>query len=94
MEDTKGIYKFYWNCGRQGDLEGVFVATRKEVKEIIGKRVYFGEVLGKHSEVYDNMRQGDITLVTEEPTVLGLFEENELSSGYNPFDYWERNEEE
>ena len=38
------LYKFHWNCGGMGDLDGVFFATQKEISEIIGKH---GEVFGK-----------------------------------------------
>lgn len=43
----KYLYKFHWDCGRNGDLQGLFVATEDEVKDAIGSEAYFGEVLGE-----------------------------------------------
>ena len=88
MED-KAIFKFHFDCGRMGNLEGVFVASKKDVKELCdsGKQVYFGEVLGKHSEVYGKMNEGMFKVVSEDPSVVSVVEEHDLSSGYNPFDY-------
>ena len=45
----KGLYEFYWECGRQGDLTGVFIADSESVAALLDKEIYFGEVLGKHS---------------------------------------------
>jgi hypothetical protein len=91
----KAIYKLHFDCGRMGVLEGSFVADTEEVKKLIDskKEVYFGEVLGKHSEISGRIEECDITLVTTEPKVVELFERHDLSSGYNPFDYIEEEEE-
>jgi len=85
----KYLYKFYWNCGRSGNLEGLFVATEKEVADAIGKEAYFGEVLGKHSEVYGTINERDIIkldvsheAVTEVSKYL-----NGTWSGFNPLRY-------
>jgi hypothetical protein len=83
------LWKFEWDCGRQGDLEGLFVATEQEVQELIGQQVNFGEVLGKHSEIYGDIEEGEITKVdlgsetVEKVTkILG-----DTWSGYNPLKY-------
>ena len=34
-----------------GMIEGLFLATEEEVKHLLGKTIYLGEVCGKHSEV-------------------------------------------
>lgn len=39
----KNLYSFYWDCGRQGSLDGLFTATPEEVESIIGTDVYFGK---------------------------------------------------
>lgn len=83
----KGIYKFSWNCGRQGDVEGCFVATEESVKEATGKDVYFGEILGKHSDVYGTLEESEIKLITTDPSAVALFEKYDLNSGYNPLEY-------
>ena len=51
----KAIYQFHWDCGRMGDIAGLFVASKQDVQDAIGKEIYFGEVLGKHSEVYGTL---------------------------------------
>ena len=56
--NMKKLYKFYWDCGRQGDIESIFIATEKDIKANIGEEVYFGEILGKHSEIYGILEEG------------------------------------
>lgn len=72
-----------------GSLEGVFVAEKEHVKYLTesGIKVYFGEVLGKHSEVYGPIESGDITMITDDDKVISFIQEHGLSSGYDPFDY-------
>lgn len=72
-----------------GELTGVFVSTTEAVKWLQESRaeVYFGEVLGKHSEISGPIDDGDIELVTDDPTVIDVIEKYNLSTGYNPFDY-------
>jgi len=72
-----------------GELAGVFVATDEQVKILIDEQieVYFGEVLGKHSEVWGEIESKEMELVTEDSKVVDLFNEYDLSSGLNPFDY-------
>ena len=85
----KAIYEFYWDCGRQGFLEGLFIADSDEVKEAIGKKVHFGEALGKHSEIYGELEELDIVLVTDDPVAINVVERYELTKGYNPLNYIE-----
>ncbi len=84
----KKLYKFYWDCYRNGSLEGVFVAEESEVTDAMGSTAYFGEVLGKHSEVQGVLEEKDITLVTDNPEVIKVFEEHfQGSIGWNPLCY-------
>ncbi len=88
----KAICKFHWDCGRGGDVEGLFIAEKADVDALIGKEVYFGEILGKHSEVYGTIEEGEITIVTTDQDFIAKFEEifkprNGVISGYDPFDY-------
>jgi hypothetical protein len=85
----KFLWKFYANCGRQGKLEGLFVATKEEIKNIIGSYAYFGEVLGKHSEICGNIEKHEIKkvnldskIVEEVSKILG-----DTWSGFNPIKY-------
>lgn len=92
----KGFYSFYWDYGRMGDVSGVFIADEVDVKNIIGKNVYFGEILGKHSEVYGIVEEKDIELKTNDQAFISKFEGimgEDWSSGYNPLDYYEGDEE-
>ena len=86
MKDL-GIYKFNKYFGRSGNLSGIFVQSKDFVDRLIGCEVYFGEVLGKHSEVYGEIESEDLVLVTENEEFIKLFQEYDLSNGYNPFDY-------
>lgn len=81
---TLGVYKFEWDCGRMGELSGIFVADSEDVKNAIGKRVYFGEVLGKHSDIYGTIEEGEIFLLTEDPEAIKIFEQYAFATGYNP----------
>jgi len=45
----KAIYEFYWDLGRMGEVSGMFIADKDDIKKIIGTEIYFGEILGKHS---------------------------------------------
>ncbi|MWV44824.1 hypothetical protein GRF59_14480 [Paenibacillus sp. HJL G12] len=86
---NKYLFKFGWDCGRQGDVEGLFVATEKEVEYAIGRKAYFGEILGKHSEVYGDIEEGDIAKVDIDPVAVEEVAKHLGStwSGYNPLHY-------
>jgi len=88
----KAIYKMNFDCGRSGNLYGIFVAEKDKMNDLIGTEIYFGEVLGKHSEVCGPLTDEEIELVTDDEAVVELFVKHDLSSGYNPF--WYVNEEE
>ena len=87
--DKKGLYKFHWDCGRMGNLDGVFIATGGEVYMAYGKELYFGEVLGKHSDIQGTFSETDITKLCVPDVVIEAFEEYNLCTGYNPLDYLE-----
>lgn len=89
---SRCIWKFYWDCGRNGDLSGVFVATQDEINNAIGKRIYFGEVLGKHSEIYGFLEKDDVELLTNDQFFIDKVIEYGLLSGYNPLEYIEEEE--
>jgi hypothetical protein len=86
----KGLYSFFWDCGRMGEVSGTFIADSEEVAKAIGKSVYFGEILGKHSEVFGTLDEGDIELKTDNQEFITMFESilgENWSTGYNPLDY-------
>jgi len=86
----KVIAQFHWDCGRMGNVEGLFVTNKKALAAAYGKEVYFGEILGKHSEVSGTFSEGDITILTEDQDFITKFIEIMGSggiSGYNPLSY-------
>ncbi|ATO50997.1 hypothetical protein P4V86_15460 [Brevibacillus laterosporus] len=83
------LWRFYWDWGRSGELEGLFVATENEIQGLAGKSAYFGEVLGKHSEVYGTLEQGDFAKINlDSETVEKVVEVLGVSwSGFDPRHY-------
>lgn len=97
----KRLVGFSWNCGRSGTLSGRFVLDDCEWERLTeaahnGEEVYFGEVLGKHSEICGNLEPGDIRLITDNQEFIEMAGQIgvDLSSGYNPLDYLGEDEEE
>lgn len=87
----KKIYKFYVDCGRMGSLESVFVADDSEIDMIMGKTIYFGEVLGKHSDINITITSDCIELLTDDKTFVDKFVEimgDGTISGHNPVEYY------
>ena len=87
----KAIYKFFFDCGRMGELEGIFVAEPQEVKRLInsGEELYFGEVLGKHSEISGVVSVENFIFVTDEEEIVNFFEIHGMATGINPLSYFE-----
>ena len=86
----KAIYEFYWDCGRMGEISGMFIAEKSEVEKSIGKDVDFGEALGKHSQVDGTLGEEDLSIKTDDQEFIAKFEEimgEGTISGYNPLDY-------
>lgn len=81
------VYRFYWDCGRMGYISGVFVSTKEEIEQAIGKHLYFGEVLGKFSEVYGDLESKDIEFITDDQDFIDKVIKYGLLSGYNPLEY-------
>ncbi len=90
----KNLYEFEWSF-RGGNVCGRFLATAEDVENITNKEVYFGEILGKHSEIYGRMDEGDIKLVTDNQEFISMAAKIRvcLESGYNPFHYLSEEEE-
>ena len=86
------LYDFNFDCGRMGNVFGSFFATQTEVDNLIGTEIYFGEVLGKHSEIYGEMESEHFDILvsgSEYPEVIKvLFNKVGCTiSGYNPFEF-------
>lgn len=94
-----GIYRFSWDCGRAGTLDGVLIADSDDVRSIVGKYIHFGEVLGKHSDIQGTVEEGELKLVTNDPTEVAVVQKvfrvkTGTISGFSPFDYAVESEEE
>lgn len=90
------LYKFYWDCGRQGDICGLFVADEQEVNDALGKKVYFGEVLGKFSEIYGTLEEKDLTVKTDDQEFIEKLESvigDKTISGHNPLHHIDQDDE-
>jgi hypothetical protein len=89
MSDIRYLWQFAWYFRRGGEVESLFVATEKEVENLIGEYVYFGEIMGKHSEVCGNIEEGDITKLDVSPEAVEEVAKHlgGTWSGYDPRDY-------
>lgn len=92
----KVLVKFRWDYARCGDVEGLFITTQKELKASYGKYVYFGEILGKHSEVDGELNKSDFKIITQDQDfiekLINLFD-GETLMGCNPLDVLAEGEE-
>ena len=75
-----------------GNVSGLFVATEEDVKAAIGQEIYFGEILGKHSEIYGTLEEKEVTKVALDSTTVAKVAEilGTTWSGYNPLAYVRR----
>ena len=89
------LYRFCWPQRRGGDVEGLFVEDSDVVENSIGSDVYFGEICGKHSDVYGTLDEEDLTVVSEDQEKINWLVDilGRSISGYNPFDYIEDQDE-
>lgn len=85
----KAVFKLDVDCGRMGSLDGLFIATKEEVKQLLEcpYEIYCGEVLGKHSEVYGKIEEKEIIFVSDDEAVIKVIEDHGLQNGFDPFDY-------
>lgn len=88
------LVSFSQDYGRMGDLDGLFVCDADEWKSLQALikhevPVYFGEVLGKHSEIYGPIKAGDISVQSEDQSFCREFRRLKLNTGYSPLDYFD-----
>jgi hypothetical protein len=92
------LIKFRADYGRMGDIEAVFISTKESMKTLKGKTIYFGEILGKHSDIDYEFDAKDFKVISEDQEFIGnlksIFGNSETIIGYNPFDYIDEDEEE
>ena len=80
------VYRWSWNCGRMGDLNCLFVADEQEIADAVGKHAYFGEVLGKHSEVQGTLEAKEFEVLSDHLAVVEFVKEHG-PFGRNPLRY-------
>lgn len=87
------LYRFEVDYGRSGKLSGLFVSTDEDLNLLNDTTIYFGEVLGKHSEVWiDNFQwQEYCTVVSDDQSKINWLIEilGYVVSGINPEYYYE-----
>lgn len=85
--------KFYCDCVRMGSLDGKFLLDQEKwdkLQGLIGKDIYFGEVLGKHSDVRIFLEKDMLNIVTDDQDFLNKAIDLgvDLNSGFNPLNYY------
>ena len=96
------LFRFDVSAGRRGcDLDGLFIAHQESVDYLVGREVYFGEVCGKHSEVFFTLEDSHIQAVEDADQafivkLMGVFKLHDGGAvgvtgvdfqGYNPLSY-------
>ena len=81
------VYKFHADLGRMGDLHGVFVATSDQIQKALGRDAYFGEVLGKHSDINVPLKGDMFKVLTDDVDFVSKFIRYQCESGFNPLHY-------
>jgi hypothetical protein len=81
------LVKFNISCGRMGSLYGQRVYDDRDWKTLrwlIDNKidVYFGEVLGKHSEIVCCIDDGDYKIVTENQDFLNTAQSLKICLGF------------
>ena len=87
----KLLVQFYWDCGRMGDIDGLFVTTQEELSSWYNRYISFGEVLGKHSDIDGTIEPEDFTVKSDDQEFITKIEEllGSHLSGFYPGDYLE-----
>lgn len=52
-------------------------------KYILGKTIYFGEIAGKHSEIYNTLDEEDIEVIEDQKVIVNFLTENPSGHEYN-----------
>lgn len=90
----KKLYSFHYEVQRMGCLEGLFVASERDVADCMGRSFSYSDILGKHSEIYDDLSEEMLTVKSEDPEFIKKLVEiigGELISGINPLEnIWDR----
>lgn len=83
----KHIYKFSIYCGRQGNIESIFIATEEDVMGLAGESFYFSEPFGKYSEISGYFEGKYFSRVECDESAVAIVESlGILPTGHYPFD--------
>ena len=75
-----------WRGFEEGILEKIVLPLDKIEtikKHILGKTIYFGEIAGKHSDVYNRLDTNDIEVIDDYKTIIDFLFENPHGHDYN-----------
>jgi len=81
------LYKFSADFGRMGWISSIFTAEEEDINKTVGKEIYFGEVLGKHSEIVLILKQSHIEEISSNQDFIKTFDLLGCSTGMNPIHY-------
>lgn len=84
-----GIYRYKEHFHRMGSLTGLFLADDSSVARIRDATIVVDDKLGKHSVIELTLDETCLTLVSDDPAHVEFFAALGLTSGFNPFDYWD-----
>lgn len=87
---NKKLYRFDVDFGRMGELEGIFFAHEEDLKALVGKEIYLGDVLGRHSDIDITFNMNMVTLVDMDDSVNRIVRDavgSDTLSGINPLEY-------
>lgn len=88
MSDSMKLFRWTYEAGRGGSLQGVFASTQEIIDAAIGEKAYFGEVLGKHSDVVVVLASGQFETLTDDQDFIDKATKYGLvDSGHNPLEY-------
>lgn len=88
-EDKLVLLKMEWRGWRgfdEGILEKIVLPIEKIEtikKYILGKTIYFGEIAGKHSDIYNSLDENDIKLIDDPKIIVDFLSANPSGHIYN-----------
>ena len=90
------LFAFNADYGRMGFLSGTFLADEDDVFNLTGKKVHFGEALGKHSDITYEVDDDDFSIIDIKQSsiddLIKALDGEKTLSGLNPFEYLDEEE--
>lgn len=64
MNTELKLWKYSKNYHYMGKVSGLFISTEQEIDTfLVDRTVYFGEILGKHSEISIDFKKDNFTYI-------------------------------